>query len=56
MMVYKMKAQTFILEVMTGRAVDFQPLCMSVVPEGEEDEGEVEEGVAMPGLSNRGVA
>lgn len=51
-MVYKIKAWTFILEVMTGRAVDSQPLCVSAVAEEEEEEVE---GVAMPGLSNRGV-
>lgn len=44
MMVYKIKAYTFILEVMAGRAVDFQLLCVSAVTEGEE--GEVE-GVAL---------
>lgn len=38
---------------MTGKAVDFQPLRVSAVTEGEEEEVK---GVAMPDLSNRGVA
>lgn len=53
MMAYKIKDCTFILEVTSGRAADFQPLCVSAVTEGEE---EGVDGVAMPGLSNRGVA